>query len=203
MANPYKTFRIGTDLTVYFHFHDKETELPVSIADYTRELSFTTGRGRTYITSATLSGSGDTIIWEFDAAEQFMTGDYTVSVKLSTADGTPAMRQDFKAFRLSQYGDGVAASIDLYAYIDFGTASSTIPTISEETGNWVINGKDTGFPSKGDSVELYSTTGNNTDGAMTQKSVTAALASKLDASNFNVVMERLTSGEVEELLDLD
>lgn len=203
MVNPYKTFRIGTDLTVNLHFCDKQTELPVDISGYTRELSFTTGRGRTYITTSTITAGGDTIIWEFDAADQYMTGDYTVSVKLSTPDGTPTITQDFKAFRLSQYGDGVEAVIDLYAYIEFGEVSSIIPTISEDTGNWVINGKDTGFPSCGESVELYGNTGNNTDGAMTQKATTTALATKLDASNFNEVMERLTSSEVEELLDLD
>lgn len=195
MANPYKTFRIGTDLTINFHFLDKKTEVPVDISSYNRSLSFSTGRGRTTITSATISGAGDTITWEFDAAEQYLTGDYVVSVKLSTEDGTPALTQDFKAFRLSQYGDGMTAVIDLYAYIDFGSTLPIIPTISEETGNWVINGKDTGLPAV---QKLYDGEGSNEDGAITQKGTTELLAEKLDIEE----TEELTATEIVNLLNL-
>lgn len=199
MINQFKTFRIGTDLTVNFHFLSKETSLPVSIASYERELTFTTGRGRSVISSVTLNATGDTLSWFFDAGEQALTGDYFVAIKLLTGDGTPALTQDFKAFRLSPYGDGKTAVIDLFCYIDFGEETAGIPTISEETGNWVINGIDTGKPS---TCAMYDTTGSHTDGAMTQKAATDALAEKLDLDNFNTIMVPLSDSEVEELLDL-
>lgn len=195
MVNPYKTFRIGTDLTVNLHFCDKETELPVDISGYSRELSFTTGRGRTYISTSSITAEGDTIIWEFDAVEQYITGDYTVSVKLSIPDGTPLMTQDFKAFRLSEYGSGKTAIVDLYAYVDFAEISAVIPTINEETGTWIINGKDTGFPSRG---KLYDITGSNTDGSLTQKASTDYLAEKISSENIDNIFY-LTSDEYEAL----
>ena len=199
MINQFKTFRIGTDLTVNFHFLSKVTTLPVDISNFERELSFTTGRGRSSIPTTALSGDGSTISWFFDAAEQALTGDYYVSVKLRTPDGTPALTQDFKAFRLSNYGDGETAVIELYCYVDFGESMAIIPEISDETGNWVINGVDTGKPA---TCVLYDTTGTHTDGTMTQKALTELFAEKLDIESFNEYAEPLTEEETITLFNL-
>lgn len=107
------------------------------------------------------------------------------------------------------------ASVSRFEYLDSVDELPVHPTPSEMTYGYIINGDIYVYvESGGDTLDglyqncgsfsgnLYTTTGQNEDGSMTQKAATDALSVKLDAGNFDRIMTPLTDSETISLLNL-
>lgn len=221
--------RIGNDISLSWTVSDHDG-LAYNIEGLDIRLWLVNANSRVEIKD--FSVSGNVISWMFYGKDQKWLGDYDAVLSQNYKDTGMVTIDSCYGFTLvsrSCYADVFGGNqIDLHSKLVAKPIAPIIPLVGEND-NWYVNGKDTGHPSKGlsayeialehgfDGTEaewlrsligvpgasiLYHVVGNNMDGAMTQRATTAALAEKLDADNFNTLMTRLTSAEIQELLNL-
>lgn len=120
--------RIGNPVVVKWTFkHTDGTPFPV--ADYSPELFFYTGRGKTKVTDTTvLETSGNLLVWHFNADAQPCTGAYSLALKVYLQGNLVGSFDCKNAFILSNSGtvSDNPIEVDLVSRCDFITLNEAI-----------------------------------------------------------------------------
>lgn len=153
-------FRIGNDLSVCWAILD-DNDQPFSLSGKDVRLFVTHPRGRMEVTDDTTIQDGHVIMWDFAASKQRYLGTYKLSVEIYTSPTTRVLKRDInEAFSLvsdSLYEDIESGKPDinesgllrLSSVLEVLRVFPVIPQIGEN-GNWVVDGKDTGHPARGE-----------------------------------------------------
>ena len=153
-------FRIGNDLSIFWAILDDDGQ-PYPLSDKKVRLFVTHPRGRMEVTDDMSIENGHVVVWNFQASKQRYLGTYKLTVEIYSSPTTRVLRRDIEeAFSLvsaSLYEEIEAGKPDindtgmlrLSSVLEVIRVSPVIPQIGEN-GNWVVDGKDTGHPARGE-----------------------------------------------------
>lgn len=153
-------FRIGNDLSIFWAILDDDGQ-PYPLSDKKVRLFVTHPRGRMEVTDDMSIENGHVVVWNFQASKQRYLGTYKLTVEIYSSPTTRVLRRDIEeAFSLvsaSLYEDIESGKPDindtgmlrLSSVLEVIRVSPVIPQIGEN-GNWVVDGKDTGHPARGE-----------------------------------------------------
>lgn len=152
-------FRIGNDLSIFWAILDDDGQ-PYPLADKKVRLFVTHPRGRMEVTDHMSIENGHVVVWNFQASKQRYLGTYKLTVEIYSSPTTRVLRRDIEeAFSLvsaSLYEDVEAGKPDinesgmltLSSILEVVRVAPIVPEIGEN-GNWIVDGEDTGQPSRG------------------------------------------------------
>lgn len=156
-----KKIRLGNDIKFNWSLLNSEGEL-YNIEGADLRITYTTFRGVTEVTD--FSVSGNVVSWVFRGKDQKVLGDYIITLQKNAGEDGMITIDKCSAFRLvarsCDAGGETACShlkvetVELQSEVDGVIVDPVIPEIGEN-GNWFVNGKDTGKPSKGEDGKAF------------------------------------------------
>ncbi len=116
-----KSARIGNPIVVKWVF--KHTDgTPFPLAEYTPELFYYTGRGKSQATDFSIIGeSGNILVWNFNPSVPFPTGEYSLQLKAYHQGALISTFMQANAFMLTNNGDVSATpvTVQLTSFCDY------------------------------------------------------------------------------------
>lgn len=156
-----KKIRLGNDIKFNWSLLNSEGE-PYSLEGADLRITYTTFRGVTEVTD--FSVSGNVVSWVFRGKDQKVLGDYIITLQKNAGEDGMITIDKCSAFRLvarscDAGGEDTCShlkveTVELQSEVDGVIVDPVIPEIGEN-GNWFVNGKDTGKPSKGEDGKAF------------------------------------------------
>ena len=156
-----RKIRLGNDIQFNWSLLNSEGE-PYNLEGADLRITYTTFRGVTEVTD--FSVSGNVVSWVFRGKDQKILGDYIITLQKNAGEDGMITIDKCSAFRLvarsCDAGGETACShlkvetVELQSEVDGVIVDPVIPEIGEN-GNWFVNGKDTGKPSKGEDGKAF------------------------------------------------
>ena len=156
-----KKIRLGNDIQFNWSLFNSEGE-PYNIEGADLRITYTTFRGVTEVTD--FSVSGNVVSWIFKGKDQKVLGDYIITLQKNAGEDGMITIDKCSAFRLvarscDTGGEDTCShlkveTVELQSEVDGVIVDPVIPEIGEN-GNWFVNGKDTGKPSKGEDGKAF------------------------------------------------
>lgn len=156
-----KKIRLGNDIQFNWSLLNSEGE-PYNLEGADLRITYTTFRGVTEVTD--FSVSGNVVSWTFKGKDQKILGNYIVTLQQNAGEDNMLTVDKCDAFRLvarsCDAGGETSCShlkvetVELQSEVDGVIVDPVIPEIGEN-GNWFVNGKDTGKPSKGEDGKAF------------------------------------------------
>lgn len=156
-----KKIRLGNDIQFNWSLLNSEGE-PYNIEGADLRITYTTFRGVTEVTD--FSVSGNVVSWTFKGKDQKVLGDYIITLQKNAGEDGMITIDKCSAFRLvarscDTGGEDTCShlkveTVELQSEVDGVIVDPVIPEIGEN-GNWFVNGKDTGKPSKGEDGKAF------------------------------------------------
>lgn len=156
-----KKIRLGNDIQFNWSLFNSEGE-PYNIEGADLIITYTTFRGVTEVTD--FSVSGNVVSWTFKGKDQKILGDYIITLQKNAGEDGMITIDKCSAFRLVARSCDTGGEdtcnhlkveiVELQSEVDGVIVDPVIPEIGEN-GNWFVNGKDTGKPSKGEDGKAF------------------------------------------------
>lgn len=156
-----KKIRLGNDIQFNWSLFNSEGE-PYNIEGADLRITYTTFRGVTEVTD--FSVSENVVSWTFKGKDQKVLGDYIITLQKNAGEDGMITIDKCSAFRLvarscDTGGEDTCShlkveTVELQSEVDGVIVDPVIPEIGEN-GNWFVNGKDTGKPSKGEDGKAF------------------------------------------------
>lgn len=156
-----KKIRLGNDIQFNWTLLNSEGE-PYNLEGADLRITYTTFRGVTEVTEKSVTAN--VVSWTFKGKDQKVLGDYVITLQKNAGEDGMITIDKCSAFRLvarscDAGGEDTCShlqveTVELQSEVDGVIVDPVIPEIGEN-GNWFVNGKDTGKPSKGEDGKAF------------------------------------------------